>query len=656
MTMMHKTTSPSWPRQTVEDARRIAAFVPRWFSRDLIEQLFVVLTLIGTIAGVAVQQAGWSSTVLLGIHLSTYLFGGTFAMIAIVAASRRREIEVDLLMVLAALGAAYVGAWTEGAILLLLFSFSNVLQRYAMRRTEQAIAGLLQLRPDSVTCRRGDSLVELALEGVEPGETMVLRPGDRVALDAKIIHGSGTFDEFALTGESMPVHKQSGDAIFAGTLNQNGALDAVVTHPASASTLARMIALVNEARERKARTQSFLEQFEQRYAVGVLLAVILFIVLVPVLTGIPFGSTFYRAMTLLTVLSPCALVIGVPAALLSAIASAARQGVLFKGGAALEDLARIKVVALDKTGTITYGKPDVGDLVPQPGVDRMELLSVVARAEQSSEHPIARAIRAYAEQQGLTSSDPEQFEAIGGMGVRAVWDGTTTLVGAPRLMESFGLVVPEELLAELDRLAKAGRGAGMAVHRGERWLGIVTVMDRERTAVADRIKEIRAAGIEHIVMLTGDHRVIADAIAARVGIDEVYAELLPEQKLALIGELQRRYGPTAMVGDGINDAPALAAADIGIAMGGAGTDVAMETADVVLMRDDIGAIAQALRLSKRTRRIVWQNIGFALAVIVVMALSTLISGVPLPLGVVSHEGSTVLVVLNGLRLLARTSA
>jgi Cd2+/Zn2+-exporting ATPase len=599
------------------------------------------------------ERAGASSSLLLATHLVTYVFGGAFAVLAIAASFRRRQIEVDLLMVLAALGAAYVDAWTEGAILLFLFSLSNVLQNYAMRRTEQAIASLLELRPDTVLCRRGAEMVTLPLDDVAPGETMVVRPGDRVALDATIVHGEGSFDESALTGESMPVQKRPGDQIFAGTVNQNGAIDALVTKTAASSTLARMIALVHEARERKARTQSFLETFEQRYAVGVIVAVGLYAVLMPVLTGVEFGANFYRAMTLLTVASPCALVIGVPAALLSAIAGAARQGVLFKGGAHLEDLARIKVVALDKTGTITYGKPDVGDVLPQPGIAEMELLRVVARAEQASEHPIARAVRAYAERQGVLIQEAEQFEAISGMGVRAVWDGATTLVGAPRLMERFGLAVPPELVAELDRLAHAGRGAGLLANRDGRWLGIVTVMDRERPGMAAKLAELRAAGVEHIVMLTGDHHVVANAVAARVGIDEVHAELLPEQKLSLIGDLQRRYGPTAMVGDGINDAPALAAADIGIAMGAAGTDVAMETAGIVLMRDDLGAIASAVRISKRARRIVWQNITFALAVIVVMAVSTLVTGVPLPLGVVSHEGSTVIVVMNGLRLLTR---
>lgn len=620
-------------------------------DRTFVEPLFVALTLLGILAGLVLEHGGASAELLLVVHSVTYVFGGFFAVGAIIEALKERTVEVDLLMVLAALGAAYVDAWTEGAILLFLFSLSNVLQHYAMRRTHQAIAALLELRPDTVAVRRGEQLVMLPLDAVQPGEVMVLRPGDRVALDALVVRGSGSFDESALTGEAMPVHKQPGDTIFAGTVNQSGAIDAQVTKPAAESTLARIINLVSEARERKARTQSFLDTFEQRYAIGIIVAVGLFIVLVPLLTGADFGANFYRAMTLLTVASPCALVISVPAALLSAIANAARHGVLFKGGAHLEDLSRIKVVAFDKTGTITYGKPDVTDVLPQPGVSAAELLATAARAELPSEHPIAGAVRAYAAQQGLTLAEPESFEAVPGRGVRAGWDGATTLVGTPRLMEQFGLAVPDALREELDRLAAAGRGSSLLVNRDGRWLGILTVMDRERPEMAAKIAALRAAGVEHVVMLTGDNRRVAEALAQRVGIDEVHAELLPEQKLALIGEFQRNYGPTAMVGDGINDAPALAAASSGIAMGAAGTDVAMETADVVLMRDDLGAIAYALTLSKRAQRIVRQNIAFALGVIVVLVGFALTIGIPLPLGVVGHEGSTLIVVMNGLRLL-----
>ena len=619
---------------------------------EILEPLFVALTLLGIVAGLVLERFGADPALLLAVNVATYFVGGFYAVRAIIASLRERTIEVDLLMVLAALGAAYVDAWTEGAILLFLFSLSNVLQNYAMNRTRQAISALLELRPDTVAVRRGEAVVEVHLEEVYPGDVVALRPGDRVPLDGTILRGTGNFDESALTGESMPVQKGEGATVLAGTLNQSGALDVLVTKPASESTLARIIGMVSEAQARKARTQSFLDRFEQWYALGVISAVALFITLMPALLGVPFGENFYRGMVLLTVASPCALVISVPAALLSAIANAARRGVLFKGGAHLEELSKVKVVAFDKTGTLTFGHPEVTDVLPRPGVGTAELLEAVARAERQSEHPIARAIMTYAEAHGVTPADPELFEAVTGMGVRATWGGEETLVGAPRLFTHIGLAVPAELLAEADRLADEGRGTVLLARRGERWLGLVTVMDRERPDAAAKITALRKAGIERVVMLTGDNVRVAEALGRRVGVDEVYAGLLPEDKLRIVGELGRKYGPTAMVGDGVNDAPALAAATSGIAMGAAGTDAALETADIVLMRDDLGAIAYAVGLSKRTQRIVWQNITFALAVVVVLVTATLTVGVPLPLGVVGHEGSTIIVVLNGLRLLA----
>jgi Cd2+/Zn2+-exporting ATPase len=620
---------------------------------ETLEPLFVVLTLAGIIAGLLLEHIGAASAVVLSVYGATYFFGGFYAVRAIIGALREKTIEVDLLMVLAALGAAYVGAWAEGATLLFLFSLSNVLQEYAMQRTRKAISSLLQLRPDEVTLRRGDTLETVPLAEVQVGDVFVLRPGDRVALDAEIVAGSGNFDESSLTGESMPVHKSVGAQVLAGTLNQNGALDVRVTKLEEESTLSRIIAMVSDAQGRKARTQSFLDRAEQYYAMGVIGSVALFIGLVPLLFGISFSDNFYTAMVLLTVASPCALVISVPAALLSAIASAARNGVLFKGGAHLETMSQIKVIAFDKTGTLTFGRPEVTDVLPQAGTSRAELLRVVAQAEAASEHPIAQAIRSYVSGEGIAIAEAEEFEAITGMGVRARWDDADTLVGSARLMQRFGQQVPAELAAEMERLTDEGRGTVLLVNRDGRWLGLVSVMDHERPDAAERVAELRRSGIEKIVMLTGDNRRVAEALGRRLGIDEVHAELLPEDKLSKVQELQQRYGTVAMVGDGINDAPALATAEIGIAMGAAGTDVAMETADVVLMSDDLGAIGKAVTIGKRTQRIVWQNIAFALAVVVVLVLLTLTIGIPLPVGVVGHEGSTILVVLNGLRLLAQ---
>ncbi|NTW97203.1 MAG: cadmium-translocating P-type ATPase [Oscillochloris sp.] len=619
---------------------------------EIIEPLFVVLTLIGIAAGLMTARLGASAGVHLGVNIATYFVGGFYAVRAIIVALRERTIEVDLLMVIAALGAAYVDAWTEGAILLFLFSLSNVLQGYAMRRTERAISALLELRPDTVDVRRDGQALSLAIEEVLVGDVVLLRPGDRVPLDGTIQRGAANFDESAITGESMPVQRGEGAHVLAGTLNTNGSIEVLVTKSASESTLARIINMVSEAQARKASTQSFLDRAEQYYAMGVIISVLLFIILVPLIFKVPFSENFYRGMVLLTVASPCALVISVPAALLSAIANAARRGVLFKGGAHLEELSKVKIIAFDKTGTLTFGHPELTDVLPQPGVSAAELLEAVARAEQPSEHPIARAIMSYAAAQGVTLADPEQFEAVTGMGVRASWDGEETLVGSPRLMTQAGISVPAELLAEMDRLADAGRGTVLLAHRGSRWLGMVTVMDRERPDAAEKLAALRAAGIERLVMLTGDNARVAEAMGRRLGIDEVHAGLLPEDKLRLIEELGQKYGPIAMVGDGVNDAPALAAASSGIAMGAAGTDAALETADIVLMSDDLGAIGYAVGLSKQTQRVVWQNITFAMTVVVVLVITTLTIGVPLPLGVVGHEGSTIIVVLNGLRLLA----
>jgi len=625
-----------------------------WRARlndETIEPLFVAFTLVGLIMGAMLAHAGAPPTLVLGVHLATYFFGGFYAVRTIIAATLERIIEVDLLMVLAALGAAYLGAWTEGATLLFLFSLSNVLQNYAMSRTQEAISALLELRPDTVELRRAGQLVTTHLDEVQVGDVFVLRPGDRVALDGIILSGTGNFDESSITGESLPVQKQPGQPVLAGTLNQTGALEVQVTKLAADSTLSRIIGMVSEAQASKAHTQSVLDRYEKYYAMGVIGSVLLFILLGPVLFQADFADNFYRGMVLLTVASPCALVISVPAALLSAIAGAARGGVLFKGGAYLEAMSNIQVIAFDKTGTLTYGKPQVIDVVPASGISERELLEVLARAEQNSEHPLAQAILSYTTTQGIHAAAPDSFTAVTGMGVRATWAGVETLVGSPRLMETAGISVAPQVQAEYERLLHAGRGTVLLVYRGGQWLGLVSVMDCERPDAAERIADLRALGIQRIVMLTGDNRSVAEAMAQRLGIDEVHAELMPADKLRLVRELEQQYGYVAMVGDGVNDAPALAAAHVGIAMGAAGTDVALETADIVLMRDDLGAMVQAVRLSKRAQRIVWQNIIFALAVVVVLVTLTLTIGIPLPLGVLGHEGSTILVVLNGLRLL-----
>ncbi len=622
-------------------------------NEERIEAVFVVLTLLGLIAGVIVENRGAPAAVTLSVHGATYFFGGYFAAVEIVKAIRAFTVEVDMLMVLAALGAAYVDAWSEGATLLFLFSLSNVLQNYAMGRTHQAISALLKLRPDTVRLRRKREIVDTPLSAVGTGDVFVLRPGDRVALDGQIIAGSGYFDESSVTGESLPVDKTVGDTVLAGTLNQSGAFDVRVSRPASESTLSRIITMVADARERKAAMQSFLDRAEKYYAAGVIVVVALYIVGMSLFTTNLFHDVFYRAMVLLTVASPCALVISVPATLLSAIAGGARGGVLFKGGGYVESLYGVKTIAFDKTGTLTFGRPEVADLLPADGVRPEYLLAVAARAEIHSQHPIARAIIRHAREAGIEPREPDHFEESIGSGVRAHWDGKETLVGSPRMMEAKGLAADAMSGDRIADLRRQGRKTVLQVRHDGAYLGTITVMDRERPDAAAQLQRLREAGIGRIVMLTGDDPATGQAVADRLGVDEMYAGLSPEDKVTRVEELQRRYGNVAMVGDGVNDAPALARSQVGIAMGAAGTDAALESADVVLMADDLGALVRAVNLSRRARRVVTQNVLFAMGVVVVLVSLTLTVGVPLPLGVLGHEGSTIIVVLNGLRLLKK---
>lgn len=636
--------------QITAAAEPTAPRLPAFVKRDSLERAFVILTALNIAASLLSERLGAPEALTLLFNLLAYFFGGTFGVIEGVKSLLEREINVDLLMVLAATGAAIVDQWHEGAILLFLFSLSNVLQSYAMDRSRNAIRALLKLRPDKATVRRGDSEIVLPIEALQVGDVVLIKPGERLPVDGEVIGGSSTVDQSAITGESLPVSKQIGDEVFAGTVNQNGSLEVRVTRHASESTLSRIIKMVESAQESRAKTQSFMEMFEQRYAVFVILAVALYILLPPLLLGVDFNENFYRAMVLITVASPCALVISTPAAILSAIANAARRGILFKGGAYLEQMATIKAVAFDKTGTLTTGKLSLTDVVPN-GIERAELLRIVASAESRSEHPIAAAILAAAKAEGVPIQAPQDFEAIPGQGIRATLDSAQILVGTERLMNSEGLSVPPEILTQRDKLESEGKSALIVHHSAHGWLGVIGVADTLRPNAAEFVRALRAEGIQKIIILTGDNRRAAQAIAAQVGADEVRAELLPSDKVTAVKALKQTYGKVAMVGDGVNDAPALASASIGIAMGAAGTDVALETADLVLMADDLSRVAYAMRLSRRARRVIAQNIAFSLSVIVILVIGALGFNLALPLGVIGHEGSTIIVVLNGLRLL-----
>ncbi|MDH5505820.1 MAG: heavy metal translocating P-type ATPase [Anaerolineae bacterium] len=621
-----------------------------WFSRQRLEVILTIVTLCCSLLAYFAGRAALPAATITWLYVLAYLSGGYYGVSDSLTLLRQRTLDVNLLMILAALGAAFIGQPTEGATLLFLFSLSNTLQSFAMDRSRKAISKLLDLRPATASVQRGGEMIILPVEELLLKDLVLVRPGERFPIDGDVVKGTSSVDQATITGESIPVYKEPGDPVFAGTVNGNGALEIRVTHLAADTTLARIVSMVEEAQGQKAKTQRALDRFEQYYAVFVLGASALLILIPYFILSQPFYATFYRAMIWLVVASPCALVISTPASILSAIANGARHGVLFKGGAHLENTAGIKVIAFDKTGTLTTGEPGLTTLIPHGQTSEDELLRLSAAVEVGSEHHLANAILKAAKARDMKLPTAHGFQAVTGRGVQAQVDGQTVLIGNPRLFADQKLAIPDDLQAEVTRLETAGQTV-MLVHGGSGWLGLLGVEDTIRPDAAENVAALKRLGIQQIVMLTGDNKRVAAHMAGLAGIDEYHANMLPQDKVMILQALREKYGPVAMVGDGVNDAPALAAADVGIAMGGAGTDVALETADVVLMADSLSHLPRTVGLARKARQVVWQNIAFSIAVIIMLIVGTFGADLPLPLGVIGHEGSTVIVVLNGLRLL-----
>jgi len=608
-----------------------------------------------TVAGWLASHAALPSAAVVVVFALAYLAGGWDATRKAAASLLRGEIHVDLLMILAAAGAATVGHWLEGSILLFLFSLGNALEAYAFHRTRRSIQSLVALRPMTASLVDNGRERTVGVEELEPEQIVRVRPGERIPVDGAILKGRSEVDESTLTGESIPVAKGVGAEVFAGTLNGEGSLDVQVTRPAQDTTLARVIRLVEDAHEARAPTQTWLERVEGRYAGAVILGSLIAVVLPVAFMGWTLGDAFSRAMTLLVVASPCALVISIPATIVSAVSNAARHGVLFKGGAHLDTLASIEVVALDKTGTITLGHPEVVGFSVLPtatgSLSEPTFLRLVASVESPSEHHLAKALLRVAEEADVALIEPSEFSSFPGRGVAGVVDGSSVRVGRRNWLESHvGTPVPAEVEAWLSEEHRRAATPVFVAING-RHAGVVAIADRPRPTARRAIRALRDQGIDPIVMLTGDDPVTAAEVARQVGIEDVRAGLLPEEKSAAIEELRQRHGSVAMVGDGVNDAPALATADLGVAVGAAGTDVALETADLVLMGDDLEGLVYARELSVRARRVVLQNLVFASAVIVTLVGLALVGKIGLTTGVVGHEGSTIVVVFNGLRLL-----
>ena len=581
----------------------------------------------------------------LTLNILAYIAGGFYGAKSAIESIVVGKIDVDLLMILAALGAAFIGHWHEGAVLLFLFSLSNTLQNYAIGRSRRAIRSLFADYPEVAKVKRGETIRQVKISEIRIGDTVLIEPGERIPVDGEVVAGDSAVDESPITGESIPVDKAAGAAVFAGTLNKHGILDVRAARAAGNTTLSRIIKLVEEAQESQAPTQRFLERFEQTYAKLIIVGALLFIFIPPALGLSDFQQNFYRAMVLMTVASPCALIISVPSAFISAIASAARGGILFKGGGGLEQLASIKAVAFDKTGTLTYGQPEVTDVIAAAPFSRSEVIAAAASLEARSEHPLAKAVVEYARAKSVEVESPDDFEALPGRGVRARIAGRQVSVGRASRIDG-DAQMPPALKSKQTELEEQGKTV-VAVLRDEQWLGLIAFADECRAETYALLDQLKRRGIA-VAMLTGDNKRAARFIAQRTGVERVYAELLPDEKAKIIGQLQREFGSVAMVGDGINDAPALAVANIGIAMGGVGADVALETADVVLMGDRLERLADALRLSRRARQVVLQNIALSIAVIALLIAGVFLVELPLPVGVLGHEGSTVIVVLNGL--------
>ena len=612
-----------------------------------------VLCGIGLVLGMSIGLGLWplDEAWRIAAYTLAYLSGGTIAARNAWASLRQKKLDIDFLMLSAALAAAAVGEVRDGAILLLLFSLANTLEHYAMGRTKRAVRGLMALYPDTAqrVCDAQGNTEEVSIESIEPGDVVIVRPGERIPVDGKVLRGQSAVDASAITGESMPQDVSPGEAVFAASINKHGVLEIKVSKRAQESTLARMIALVSEAQAQRSPAERFSDWFGQRYTYGVLAGSALSLGLF-VWFGVPQEQALYRAATLLVVASPCAIVISVPAAVLSALASAARNGVLFKGGAALEQLAQGSIIAFDKTGTLTRGEPVVSDCIAWQS-STTELLQVVASLEQHSEHPIAQSVLAYSRAQGVQVSRAENSEAISGQGIVGTIQGQRYWAGNRRLAAAQQLQLDPALEQDLQALEQQGKSC-LIVGNETQILGVLAIADQVRSSARATIQALRQAGFGRIVMLTGDHPAAAQHIAGQLGLapEDVYASLLPEDKVQQVKAL-REQGVTVFVGDGINDAAALATADISIAMGAAGSDAAIEAADVALLSDDLGKLVQAHTLSQRANHIIRQNLGFAIGVMLLMVAITFSGNLPLPLGVLGHEGGTILVVLNGLRLL-----
>jgi Cd2+/Zn2+-exporting ATPase len=600
--------------------------IQRWGGGEGAGEL--LLGLAAVIGGLPIARRGWS------------------------AIRASRTLDMNVLMTIAVIGAAAIDQWEEAAAVVVLFSLAEMLETLTADRARSAVAALVRLAPQSTLVRRHGGEMLIPGDAILAGDVAIVRPGERIPVDGIVQAGRSSVDQAAITGESLPIEKAPGDSVLGGSVNGRSALEVLATRPASESTLARIARLVEQAEEQRAPVQQFVDRFAAVYTPAVVLAAGLIATVPPLLAG-DFRAWFYRALVLLVIACPCALVISTPVTMVAALARAARTGILIKGGQYLEALAGTQALAFDKTGTLTIGAPRISTIMSLDGHDATQVLRIAASLESRSDHPIAGAVLAHARREGVTIVQPATAEAVPGGGLFGDVDGRRYLLGSPEFVESCG--VDASALADRITAARSRGETVVLVADIGRVLGLVAVTDAARDDAAATISRLHGLGIRPIVMLTGDASAAAHAVAATVGADEVRAGLLPEQKVEAIAALRQKHRQVVMVGDGINDAPALATATVGVAMGAAGTDAALEAADVALMRDDLVLLPEAIGLSRRTMRVIRQNVALALGIKAVFLGLALVGRTTLWLAVFADMGASLLVIVNGLTLLHRQS-
>jgi len=597
--------------------------------------------------GLAHHEFPWPVVFFYG---TAVLAGGWFIAPKAWLAARRLRPDMNLLMTIAVIGAMIIGQWFEAGTVAFLFALSLLLESWSVGRARRAIRSLVNLTPPTARyiCPHDGDIMEKPIAEVPLGATVLVRPGERIPLDGIVTRGRTSVNQAPITGESIPVAKEEGAEVFAGTINEDGAIEFKATKPAADTTLARIIRMVEQAQSRRAPVEQWVEKFA-RYYTPAMIAVAFLVAIVPPLFGGQWGRWFYEALVMLVIACPCALVISTPVSIVAALAAAARAGVLIKGGAFLEAAGRVNAFALDKTGTLTRGIPEVQEILPLNGHTQAELLARAAALEAHSEHPLAAAVMRKARSENVKPLAAQDFRALRGRGAEATIDARLFWAGSHRLLHEKG-VEESEIHAHAQRMEDAGHSL-IIVGSDRHVCGLISVADSIRPEAAALIRQLKTAGVRHVAMLTGDNQGTAEAVGRAVGVDEVRAELLPEDKVQAVQEMARKHGMVAMVGDGVNDAPALATADLGIAMAAAGTDAAIETADIALMSDDLARLPWLVRHARRSLRIIRQNIGFALGVKAMFMALALVQVATLWMAIAADMGASLVVIFNALRLL-----